>query len=312
MKPYLHYARTGCLVAMMTLVAGASARAQDADLAVARDLYASAAYEDALALLNRLLASDHPATQSRGIEQYRAFCLLALGRTGDAAQAIEAVVAAEPSYRPSDSDVSPRVRLAFSDVRRRMLPAIIQQRYGQAKAAYDRGEFASAADGFKQVLTALTDSDIAAEATQPPLADLRTLAVGFGELSAKAAPPPPLASPPAPAPAPALVPVAAPPSRPSPLRVYSANDGNVVPPTTLSQPLPVFPGQVLIPRNGRLEVVINENGAVESAVITGALSAAYDRLALAATKSWRYKPATIDGMPVKFKKVVQITLRNAT
>jgi TonB family protein len=310
MKSCLHSARTGCLVAMVMLLAGASLRAQDADLAVARDLYASAAYEDALALLNRLLASDHPATQSRGIEQYRAFCLLALGRTGDAAQAIEAVVAAEPSYRPSDSDVSPRVRLAFSDVRRRMLPAIIQQRYGQAKAAYDRGEFASAADGFQQVLTALADSDIAAEATQPPLADLRMLAVGFGELSAKAVPPPPLASPPARVPAPA--PVAAPPSRPSPLRIYTADDRNVVAPTTLSQPLPVFPGQVLIPRSGRIEVVINENGTVESAVITGALSAAYDRLALTATKSWRYTPATIDGMPVKFKKVVQITLRSTT
>jgi hypothetical protein len=308
MKPCLHYVRTGGLVAMMMLAAGASVRAQDADLAVARDLYASAAYEDALALLNRLLASDHPAAQSRGIEQYRAFCLLALGRTGDAAQAIEAVVAAEPSYRPSDSDVSPRVRLAFSDVRRRMLPGIIQQRYGQAKTAYDRGEFASAADGFKQVLTALADSDITAEATQPPLADLRMLAVGFGELSAKATPPPPLAAPPAAAPAPA--PVAAPPSRPSPLRVYGTEDANVVAPITLSQAMPVFPGQVLIARSGKIEIVISETGAVESAVITGALSATYDRLAMAATKSWRYIPATIDGVPVKFKKAVQITLQS--
>jgi TonB family protein len=312
MKPCLHYARTGCLVATMLLVAGASVRAQDADLAVARDLYASAAYEDALALLNRLLASDHPAAQSRGIEQYRAFCLLALGRAGDAAQAIEAVVAAEPSYRPSDSDVSPRVRLAFTDVRRRMLPSIIQQRYGQAKAAYDRGEFAIAADGFKQVLTALADADIASEAKQAPLADLRMLAVGFGELSAKSAAPPPLAPPPAPAPAPAAAPVAAPPSRPSPLRVYTADDGNVMPPSTLTQVLPVYPGQVLIPRTGKIEVVIGENGVVESAAVTGSLSAAYDRMALAATKSWRYKPATIDGMPVKYRKVVQITLRSTT
>jgi TonB family protein len=312
MKPCLHYARTGCLVATMLLVAGASVRAQDADLAVARDLYASAAYEDALALLNRLLASDHPAAQSRGIEQYRAFCLLALGRAGDAAQAIEAVVAAEPSYRPSDSDVSPRVRLAFTDVRRRMLPSIIQQRYGQAKAAYDRGEFAIAADGFKQVLTALADADIASEAKQAPLADLRMLAVGFGELSAKAAAPPPLAPPPAPAPAPAAAPVAAPPSRPSPLRVYTADDGNVMPPSTLTQVLPVYPGQVLIPRTGKIEIVIGENGVVESAAVTGSLSAAYDRMALAATKSWRYKPATIDGMPVKYRKVVQITLRSTT
>jgi TonB family protein len=310
MRPCLHYARTGCLVATMMFAAGASVQAQDADLAVARDLYASAAYEDALALLNRLLASDHPAAQSRGIEQYRAFCLLALGRAADAAQAIEAVVAAEPSYRPSDSDVSPRVRLAFSDVRRRMLPAIIQDRYAKAKAAYDRGEFAAAADGFKQVLTALADSDIASEAKQAPLADLRMLAVGFGELSAKAAMPPPLAPPPVPAPAPALV--AAPPSAPSPLRIYGAEDANVVPPTTISQPLPLYPGQILIPRTGKIEVVIGEDGAVESAVVTASLSSTYDRMALAATKAWRYKPASVNGMAVKYKKVVQIMLRATT
>jgi len=48
------------------------------------------------------------------------------------------VVTAEPTYLPTDSDASPRVRSAFTTVRRRMLPAIIQQQYGQAKAAFDR------------------------------------------------------------------------------------------------------------------------------------------------------------------------------
>src|SRR5207245_3208948 len=128
--------------------------------------------------------------------QYRAFCLLALGRAADAEQAIEAVVTAEPSYNPSDSDASPRVRSAFTTVRRRMLPVIIQQKYGQAKAAFDRKEFAAAADGFGQVLVTLADPDVVADAMRPPLSDVRTLAVGFEELSAKAAAPPP--PPPAP------------------------------------------------------------------------------------------------------------------
>jgi tetratricopeptide (TPR) repeat protein len=173
------------------VLSAAHAGAQDADLLAARDLYASAAYDDALTMLNRLRSSDHPASQSRAIEQYRAFCLLALGRPADAEQAIEAVVAAEPSYQPGESDASPRIRSAFTSVRRRMLPSIIQQKYAEAKAAFDRKEFGVAADGFAQVLTALADQDVAVEAKQPPLSDLRTLAGGFQELAAKAAAPPP-------------------------------------------------------------------------------------------------------------------------
>ena len=292
-----------------TVLTAASVQAQESgDLAAARDLYASAAYDDALAVLNRLRSADHPVGQSRTIEQYRAFCLLALGRASDAEQAIEAVVAAEPSYLPSDSDASPRVRSAFTTVRRRMLPTIIQQQYAQAKAAFDRKDFAAAAQGFHQVLAGLADPDVAAEAKQPPLVDLRQLATGFEELSASAAAPPP----------PPLAPVAAPvavavvPSIPPPPKIYNAADANVMPPVAMNQTLPAYPGQVLIPRSGKIEVVIDESGAVESAVMTGSVTAAYDRLAITAAKNWRFKPATVDGKPVKFRKVVQVTIRKTT
>jgi TonB family protein len=296
----------GALVAMIVLTA-ATVRSQSADLAAARDLYASAAYDDALTMLNRLRASDHPVSQSRTIEQYRAFCLLALGRSADAEQAIEAVVTAEPSYKPSDSDVSPRVRTAFATVRRRMLPALIQQKYAQAKASYDRKDFAAAATGFSQVLVTLADKDVAADAAQPPLSDLRTLAVGFEELAAKAAspaPPPPLASAPAP-----VVMAAAAPQPTGPARIYTADDANIVGPTVLAQVLPMFPGKVTIPLNGRIEVVIDEFGGVESAYVAESVTPKYDALALKAARGWRYKPATVNGVPVKFRKLVQITVK---
>jgi protein TonB len=255
-------------------------------------------------VLNRLRSSDHPASQSRAIEQYRAFCLLALGRSSDAEQAIEAVVAAEPTFQPGDGDASPRIRSAFTSVRRRMLPSIIQQKYAQAKAAFDRKEYAAAADGFTQVLAALADQDVAAEAKQPPLSDLRTLAGGFQELAAKASAPPP--APPAP------VVAAAPPPPPAAPRIYTGGESNLVLPVVLNQALPPFPGQVVIPRNGKLEVVIDESGVIESAVMTGSVSQAYDAIVLAATKAWRYKPATVNGVPVKFRKTVQITIKLAT
>src|SRR6266536_4834961 len=232
------------------VLTGAVAAAQDNALATARDLYTSAAYDDALAMLNRLRASDHPPDQSPTIEQYRAYCLLALGRAADAEQAIEAVVAAQPAYLPSDADVSPRVRSAFAAVRRRMLPVIVQQTYAQAKAAFDRKDFPAAARGFHQVIATLADQDLAAEAARPPLSDLKTLAVGFEELSAKAAAPPP--------PPPTLAPVvAAAPARPAPPRVYSSDDPAVTPPGIVVQNVPPFQGQVTIPRTGRLELLID-------------------------------------------------------
>src|SRR5262249_32761556 len=104
-----------------------------------------------------------------------------------AERAIEAIVAANPSSHPMEADVSPRIRSAFVEVRRRMLPSIIQDRYVQAKAAFDRQEFAAAAAWLKSVNEMLADPDLGAAASAPPLSDLRTLAVGFQELSERSA-----------------------------------------------------------------------------------------------------------------------------
>jgi hypothetical protein len=289
--------RFGGLIAIMVLGLGSIVRAQDAELAAARDLYASAAYEDALSLLDRLRASDRPVAKSPTVEQYRAFCLIALGRADDAQRAIEAVVAAEPTYQPGEDEVSPRVRSAFTDVRRRMLPSIIQQKYAEAKAAFDNRQWADAADGFRRVIAALADPDVAASAKQPPLSDIGTLAVGFEELSARAAEPPP-----------APVVEAAPP-KPAPPAIYAASDASVVPPAVLNQAMPPYPDRVVIPRSGRVEVVIDELGLVESAMMTDSVTQLYDALVLAATRTWRYRPATLNGAPVKFRKSVLISLR---
>jgi TonB family protein len=303
MRPWPTSSWTGALAVAMVLSASA-VYAQEGDLAAARELYASASYDDALAVLNRLRSADHPPGQSRAIEQYRAFCLLALGRAADAQQAIEAVVVAEPSYQPDENDVSPRVRSAFADVRRRMLPVIIQQKYAQAKTAFDRKDFKAAASGFSQVLVTMADPAVSAEAARPPLSDLRMLAVGFEELSAKAAAPPP----PAPA-APVQAATAPPPPPPAAISVYTGEDRNVIPPSVIIQTLPLFPGTVIAPRSGVLEVLIDETGEVEAANMTQSVTSGYDRLVLAATRTWRFKPATVNGLPVKYRKVVQINVK---
>src|SRR3954454_10651859 len=91
----------GVVGALLLATVPVSAADQES-IAAARDLYASAAYEDALAILNKLPASGRPADETNAIEQYRAFCLLALGRQAEAEHAIEALVALEPGYRPAN------------------------------------------------------------------------------------------------------------------------------------------------------------------------------------------------------------------
>jgi len=296
------------LFASSCFALGTTAYAQDS-LAAARDLYASAAYEEALDVLNRLTPASRTPDDVRAVDEYKAFCLLALGRTNEAQHAIESLVAEQPAFHPADADMSPRVRAAFSDVRRRMLPAVIQQRYADAKGAFDRKEFAAASQGFQQVLDLMRDPDVGVAVSQPPLSDIHTLATGFHDLSAQAATPPPLPTAPmvrAPEPTADVRPTPPVPVAP---RVYGGADAAVIPPVTLRQELPSFPGQALIPRQGLMEIVIDENGLVETAVMRQPVTPTYDALALTAAKTWRYKPASVNGAPVKYRKVVQITVK---
>jgi TonB family protein len=267
-------------------------------LASARQMYASAEYEQALKTLDSLKAGGDDDEDGETVDLYRALCLLAMGRRADADHAIEAIIVRDPLFRPSD-DIPPRVHAAVSDARKRMLPAIIQQQYNEAKASFEHGEFAAAAKGFEQVVAALNDSDMAPVAATPPLSDLRTLAAGFRELSVKAIPPPP--PPPAPV-APAVVVNKAP-------RIYGAEERGVVSPVAVRQELPQFTG-IVGPTGirGVVEIVINETGGVESAMMATATGTSYDATVVVAATKWRYEPATVDGKPVKYRKRIQIQI----
>ena len=288
--------RLGWSLAAALLLLTARVSAQET-IAAARELYSAAAYEDALQVLDRLESGSQPE-ERLAINQYRAFCLLALNRTSDAERAIETVVSTAPSYHPSGGDVSPRVRAAFSAVRQRVLPSVVQQTYAQAKGAFDRKDFVAAAAGFSQVLDVLADPQIGYAATQPPLSDLRTLAVGFRELSIRGAMPTPSVT------HPPVVPA----SRPAGPRIYAA-ESNVVRPVAVRQELPKFQLNNGPMRSGVLEVVINEAGMVETATIRSSINPRYDVLALDAARHWRYKPATLNGKPVKFRKTIAVNIK---
>jgi TonB family protein len=73
--------------------------------------------------------------------------------------------------------------------------------------------------------------------------------------------------------------------------------------------LPAFPGQTTVAIKGVMELVIDEAGRVESVKMRESLHPRYDRLAVDAARHWKYAPATVDGVPVKFRKLVQVSLK---
>jgi TonB family protein len=56
-------------------------------------------------------------------------------------------------------------------------------------------------------------------------------------------------------------------------------------------------------------VVISEQGRVTDAELAPSIHPAYDRLLLAAAKTWPYQPATRNGSPVASEKVIEVVLK---
>lgn len=287
---------------ILLLLAPASMSAAQDSLSSVKTLYASAAYEDALSAIDRLRSAGPAASDSRGLEQYRAFCLLALGRDAEATKALEDLITGDPYFIPDENEVSPRVFKLFHTVRRRLIGPLVQERYAMAKATYDRKEYSAAVDQFTRVAGLINDPDI--DQKTPGLSDLRTLVGGFLDLAKNAAAPPK---------APQPVAEAAPPTPPKPVKsVYDAGDPDVAAPVIVRQdmpPYPVTPSLVPMPvRPGVIEIVIDESGRVERAVMRQPISNVYDPIVLSAATNWRYKPALKDGEPVKYRKLIQISV----
>ena len=275
-------------------------------LQTAQALYASASYDEALAMLERLQKQPLPLAAAVELQQNRALCLLALGRTADAEDALAVVVKTDPTYRPAEATTAPRVRTIFKDVRSKLLASVIVSVYNDARGAYDQHQFADALKGFEQVQTLVADPDLPA-ADAKAVQEYKVLADGFAKLADVATHPP--------APAPAAATAPAPPPPPAPpapdyTRVFDSNDKNVTAPVTLRQDMPrwVTQGQPL-PRGGALELIIAAGGVVERATLTQGMSPNFDHQLLEATKNWKYQPATLDGHPVRYRKLIRINFQ---
>jgi TonB family protein len=273
-----------CVFLLLAFIAAPRVAAQDPMQAV-RDLYASAAYEDALSVVGKLEVAG-PSVEA---EQYRVFCLVALGRLDEADQAVEGVLRARPEYRPDPSQASPRIQSLFAQVRRRVGPGLVKQMYQQARATMERKERDAAISQFEAMLRVADDADIR---TDPTVAELKVLGSGFLELSRamEARPAPP------------AVPEAAP--RPAATMV-------ILPPAVIQQRLPAWvpdPVSRLNEFQGTVRVQISAEGKVVGAEMIKSVHPAYDQLLLRAAKGWLYEPARKNGTPISSEKTIEVTV----
>jgi tetratricopeptide (TPR) repeat protein len=274
------------VVVAVSLLVGLDRPAQTSQaLGSVRALYAAAAYEEALARLRAIEANEDPIV----VAQLRALCLLGLGETERAERALETLVWRDPSYGLGDADVSPRLVAMFADVRDRLLPSVASSLLSNARTLYENGQLGRATEQLEELIRLIDAEPQRTRDGSVDLTDVRVLASGFKELiaaelaAASDAPEPP---------------------------IYSRADRDVVSPVEVSRPIPLWtPPRGSVPiatYYGLLEVVINEQGRVESPIMRRPVHDTYDPLLIDATTSWRFDPALKDGVPVRYRRQFEI------
>jgi TonB family protein len=326
----------------------ASAAAQDS-IAAARDLYTTADYREALAMLMRLRPSAASPADALPIEQYRAFSLIALGQIAEAELVVEHITSIDPTWTLPAGEAPPRIATLFAQARERALPNVLRQRLAAARALYADKSYDAAAEAFTGVLLLLEDPAMA-RAAGGDFQSMTALATGFRDLALAAgeqargaaareatstatpiasaagvdgavpaaidpasttnqaaAPAPPAADQAAAAPT-SPVPDTAGASRPPDA---AAPSDVIVPPIAIAQAIPRA-SAATVPLDGPqtilLDIVIDETGHVEKAEIKRSVNRLYEAQLVAATRGWRYQPATQAGRPVKYARTLEVTL----
>jgi TonB family protein len=298
---------TVVVVSVLYAAAATVAAGQHDPLQVARDLYQSAAYEEALSELGRVKSSVTTADAAQEVDQYRAFCLVALGRMDEAEAVAESLVRKDPMMTIERLDAAPRIEAMFASVRKRVLPQVIRAEYRTARALATE-KSPDAASQMTRVHRMLGEAEKIG-AWDETLADLRTLVDGFRELlQAAASAAPDRASA-------ARVAEAADTKGPTapldPQAVYRPDNTEVLPPVTVSQPPPQVPAALLdivrrTRRTGIIDVLIDERGSVQEVAVRQSVNSAYDTLVVATARTWKYQPATRHGVPVRFVKSIVV------
>jgi periplasmic protein TonB len=154
-------------------------------MSAARDLYATAAYDESLAMLERLRTADPATVDVRTIEEYRAYCLIALGRTEEAQESLVRAISMDPAWEIPPGQVPPRIATMFASVREKTVPVAVRDRLTAAKSLLTEKRHDQAIAAFTELL-ALLDNPSVAKLAGDNAGDLKLVATGFLDLAREA------------------------------------------------------------------------------------------------------------------------------
>jgi hypothetical protein len=95
-------------------------------------------------------------------------------------------------------------------------------------------------------------------------------------------------------------------ARPAPDEVFSSENPEVQAPVLVRPQLPKKPAPG--DDTGIFEMIVDENGDVALVNLISPRRNFHDRMLVAAAKAWKFKPATLDGQPVKYRIRIPIIL----
>jgi hypothetical protein len=284
--------KTLSIVLMLLAAPLAGTTAAQDTLEEAKAHYAAAAYEEALSTLTRVDAVPVVNMNRVELEQYRAFCFIALGKMPEAERAVASLVAIDPKYVPSPTVASPKVLQLVSEMRRKELPGVARRLFDEGRSAFKEKQFERAERTFNLLLQVLDDPTLKG---RPENDDLRVLTEGFVALTNAASSPQRT-----PAPAPETT-------------VRTSRTPTIEPAVAIQQTLPQWTplDKVAGSRDyvGAIKVTIGIDGRVKSAAIEKATHPTYDARLLQVARGWVFKPAMRDGEPVESEKVIAIELK---
>ncbi len=211
-------------------------------------------------------------------DEWRALALVNEGRWDEAAIIFDSIVLRNPAYRLSSDGVSADAVAIFRRSKQILVPSLARSHYDAARTAFDTEDYSRAIAETDKASALLDDPDVS------PPEDLRD---DVWRLRASA--------------------VAARTSLEN--RIYSSADADVLPPRPIGRQLPALqPPGSNAQAIGRLEILVDRTGQVETVRLHTPSNAYHDRMIVSAAKAWRYRPAVRNGKPVRFNLVLMINL----
>jgi hypothetical protein len=141
-------------------------------VAKAKALYDSAAFGEALAVLAKDTSPDG--------YQYRALCLIALGRVADAEKELTALVTVSPAFAVLDEDVPPRFVTLLAEAKRKVVPGLARRIFEQARQNFQDKSYQQALEGFERVSALASDRSLS---EAEGMKDLELLASAFVDIA---------------------------------------------------------------------------------------------------------------------------------